>query len=77
MSSLCPVDCVKSGCPDPDWLEKHNGFLLTIVASVSACVGIMLTYALKSRCRNIKTPCMSCDRDVVALQPDQVTVTQE
>ena len=73
---VCPIECVKSGCDDPpDFLEKHNAFLLTLIASLSACVGIVLTYFLKSRCKNIKTPCVSCDRDVIALDPQDVEVS--
>ena len=73
---VCPIECVKSGCDDPpDWLQKHNAFLLTLIASLSACVGIVLTYFLKSRCKNIKTPCVSCDRDVLVLEPQSVEVS--
>jgi len=75
MSIVCPVECVKSGCPDsPDFLEKHDSFLLTIVASLSACVGLFLSYFLKSRCKKISTPCMSCDRDVLELEPNNTTI---
>ena len=78
MSIVCPVECVKSGCEDPpDWLEKHNGFLLTIVASISACLGVMFSYFLKSRCKNIRTPCLSCDREVVELDRTQIEVSRE
>ena len=74
-SIVCPIECVKSGCNDPpDFLEKHNSFLLTLVASLSACVGIVLTYFLKSRCKNIRTPCISCDREVVALEPQNIEI---
>jgi len=74
-SIVCPIECVKSGCEDPpDFLEKHNGFLLTLVASLSACVGIVLTYFLKSRCKNIKCGCISCDREVVTLEPQNVEI---
>ena len=70
---VCPISCVKSGCNDPpDFLEKHNGFLLTIVASLSACLGVVFSYFLKSRCKNIKTPCLSCDREVITLDANDV-----
>jgi hypothetical protein len=64
----CPIHCVKVGCPsDPDFLEKHNAFLLTIIASASAAVGVMFTYFLKSRCKKIKLCCgfLTCDRSPV------------
>lgn len=72
---LCPLECVRVGCPEPDWLEKHNGFLITLIGSLSACMGVIFAYCLKSRCKNIKTPCVSCDRDVIALEPQNVQVT--
>ena len=34
------------------------GSLIAIIGSLSACF-------LKSRCSNIRTPCISCDRDVL------------
>lgn len=73
---VCPIECVKSGCDDPpDFLTKHGAWLLTVIASFSAAMGLCLTYFLKSRCKNIRTPCISCDRDVVVLEPDHVQVT--
>ena len=76
MSSIdCPIECVRSACPDPDWLEKHEGFVLTSVASVSAALGIVLSYFLKSRCSRIDCCGIKCHRDVLELTPDQVNVT--
>lgn len=71
---ICPIECVKSGCDDPDFLSKHGSWLLTVIASMSAALGLCLTYFLKSRCKNIRTPCISCDREVVVLEPDQIQV---
>ncbi len=71
---VCPIECVNSGCDDPDFLQKHGAWLLTVIASISAALGLCLTYFLKSRCKNIRTPCISCDREVVVLEPDQVEV---
>ena len=60
---VCPIECVKSGCPsDPDILEKHSTFFITIGGMVSACVASIFAYFLKSRCSKIVTPCFSCDR---------------
>ena len=71
----CPIECVKSGCDDPpDFVTKHGAWLLTIVASISAMLGLVLTYFMKSRCKTIKTPCVSCDRDVLVLEPAEVAV---
>ena len=73
-SITCPVECVNQACPDPDWLEKHNGFLITLIGSISAVLGIVFSYCIKSRCKNIKTPCMSCDREVVEIKKDNIEI---
>lgn len=70
----CPIECVREGCPDPDWLEKHSAFLITLIGSISAVLGIIFTYCLKSRCKNIKTPCISCDRDVIQLRKENIEI---
>lgn len=75
MSINCPIECVKSACPDPDFLEKHSTFVLTAVGSLSALLGVVFSYCLKSRCTNIKTPCLSCDR--VPLEPDDIALSPE
>ena len=73
MDIQCPIECVKSGCEDPpDWLNKHSTFLLTLIASLSASLGVVFTYLLKSRCKNIKTPCVSCDRDVIEVTDPEI-----
>ena len=68
MTIVCPIECVKE---NPDFLEKHSTFVLTAIGSISALLGIVFSYCLKSRCTNIKTPCISCDR--VPLNADDIT----
>ena len=52
---ICPLSCVKSGCPtDPDFLEKHSTFVLTFCGILGTGVTVILTYFLKSRCKKIK-----------------------
>lgn len=76
MSNIqCPIECAKMGCPDPDWLEKHNAFLLTIVGGLGAGLGVLLSYFLKSRCSHIKMCCIDCDREVVNLRASDTEVT--
>jgi len=77
MSEVCPLACVRAGCPEPDWLEKHNGFLITLIGAISACMSVVFAYCIKSRCKNITTPCVSCDRDVVVLEPESITVSSQ
>ena len=71
----CPIECVKSGCDDPpDFVSKHGAWLLTIIASISAFFGLVLTYLLKSRCKRISTPCVTCDREVIDLDTAAVSI---
>ena len=74
MTTNCPIECVRSACPDPDWLEKHSNFVLTISAAIFAALGGFLTCILRSRCRTIETPCVRCDRDVVGGEIPPVTL---
>ena len=67
--STCPIECVNIVC-NPSWLEKHESFVLTIVGLAGTGIGVLLSYFLNSRCKNIKTCCISCDRDV--LPPDNL-----
>ena len=74
MNVQCPIECVRAACPDPDFLEKHSTFLLTAVGSVSALLGVVFTYCLRSRCKNIKTPCISCDREIIEVKKENVEI---
>ena len=46
-----------------------ESFIIAIVGIASACVGGLLTFLLKSRCRTIKCCGIECERDV--LSPSQ------
>ena len=72
MTIICPNECVKD---DPDFLQKHSTFVLTAIGSISALLGVVFSYCLKSRCTNIKTPCISCDR--VPVNPDDIATSPE
>lgn len=74
MSVECPIECVRSACPDPDFIEKNGTWLLTVIGVLVACVGTTLTFFLKSRCKKIKCCGLACDRDVVALDPKEIDV---
>ncbi len=71
---LCPIECVSASCPEADWLEKHNGFLITLIGSFSAVLGVVFSYCIKSRCKNIKTPCISCDREVIEIKKENIEI---
>ena len=67
---LCPLECVR----EDDFLDKHNAFLITLIGSISAVLGVVFTYCIKSRCKNIRTPCISCDRDVIEIKNDNIEI---
>jgi len=71
---FCPLECVRSGCPQQDFLEKHNGFFITLIGSLSAVLGVIFSYCIKSRCKNIKCCCLSCDRDVIEIKKDDIEI---
>ena len=72
MSVNCPIECVKDNV---SFIKENEGFLLTIVATVSGIIGLLLSTCMKSRCTNIKTPCLSCER--TPLDPDDIAISPE
>ena len=74
-TTICPIDCVKSGCDtEPDFLEKHSTFFLTLIGSISALFGVFLSYCIKSRCKNITCCCIACDREPINLHNDSIQI---
>ena len=73
MTITCPIECVKDDAPD--FLTKHSTFVLTAIGSLSALLGVIFSYCIKSRCSNIKTPCISCDR--IPVNPDDIATSPE
>ena len=70
----CAIECVRVACPEPDFLEKHKSWLLTIVASLTAMLGVVFTYLLRSRCKKIACCGVSCIRQPVESNPSQIEV---
>ena len=70
----CPLACVQTGCGQPDFLERNGTWLLTVIASLAGCFGMMLTYFLKSRCKLVKCFGVTCIRDVIELKPSDIEV---
>ena len=64
----CPIQCIKAGCDQPDFLTKHESFVLTITATLSAALGVVFSYFLKSRCTKIRFCGFACDRTPVDLE---------
>ena len=73
----CPIQCIKSGCDEADWLQKHESFVLTITATMSAALGVVFSYFLKSRCTKIRFCGFSCDRTPVSLEATDLEVTTQ
>ena len=53
---------------EPDFVERNGAWLLSVLGVVSACVGGVLTYFLKSRCSRIRCCGVECERDVLDLE---------
>ena len=73
----CPIDCLRVACPEDTWLQSHESFVLTLTASLSALLGMILSYCLKSRCTKIKFCGFSCDRVPVSLKDLNVIRSSE
>ena len=73
--TTCPIECVRSACPEDDWLQKHSGFVITMVGVLGGGLGVLLSYFLKSRCTKIKCCGLSCDREPITLTPAQIDMT--
>ena len=58
----CNIKCLNIGCPVPSFIQQHEAFLLTLIASTSACLGLVFSYLLKSRCIKINACCIKCER---------------
>ena len=69
------LEVIDSQKDDLDFIQKNGAWMLTIIGICSACMGGVLTYFLKSRCRKLKLGCLECDREVVTLNPNQTTVS--
>jgi hypothetical protein len=60
---------------EPDWVQRNGTWLLSVTTLFTSCFAGLLVYALKSRCRRIRCcGCAECERDVLALDPSQITV---
>jgi len=67
----CPLECLER----ESWLEKNQTFIMTLIGSMSALVGLILSYCLKSRCHTIKCGnCIECDRTPIQLNSQQIEI---
>ena len=62
METICPLNCL-SFCQE-SFIQKHETFILTVIASGSTVLGMVFAYLLKSRCSNISVCGIGCDRTI-------------
>lgn len=70
MSEMPPQVIIQN--PTPDWID--DTFILTMIGMLGGGGAACLAYFLRSRCRSIKCCCVSCERDVIELQPQSVQI---
>jgi len=61
---FCPIECVKD---DVHFIKQNETFLLTITATISGIVGLLLSSCLKSRCSSIKCWGLNCIREPIPI----------
>jgi len=57
----------------PLWFD--DTFILTLLGLIGGGGAAILAYLLRSRCRTVECCCVKCERDVIALDASQVSVT--
>ena len=55
-------------CDASNFIQSNEGFLLTIVASFSGMVGLLLNTCIKSRCSAIKFCGLECIRQPIPIE---------
>tara|TARA_R110001606_G_scaffold107234_1_gene231855 strand:+ start:2428 stop:2676 length:249 start_codon:yes stop_codon:yes gene_type:complete len=64
----CPIECCQKD--SPDWIKANETFVLTIVATISGIIGLLLNTCIKSRCSEIKCFGLFCKREPLPLTID-------
>lgn len=52
---------------EPDFIERNGAWLLSMFGILTACVGGMMAYMIRSRCTKIRCCGFECDRDVIKM----------
>ena len=55
------MECIWRESP-ASFLEKHEGWTITMVGFVGTGLGVLLSFFLRSRCTKIRCCGLSCDR---------------
>ena len=53
-------------CNASEFVERNSGFLLTVLAALSACISGGCLCILKSRCTTIRCCGVTCERSVLS-----------
>lgn len=56
----------------PTWF--NGAFIMSLISLVGIGSGFLLAVCLKSRCRTIKCCCIECERDVIHLSANDITI---
>jgi hypothetical protein len=78
MSVDCPIECIDRNLiceSQPDFLQKHASFFLTLFGVLTGVVGLVFTYFLKSRCTEIRCFGLFCRRKPLDLDVNDVEIT--
>lgn len=70
----CPIECVRD---QPSFVKENETFLLTIVATISGIIGLLLQSCLKSRCSEIKCFGLFCKREPLPPDGSDIAVTPQ
>lgn len=70
----CPIECMKDS---PSFVKENETFLLTIVATISGIIGLLLQSCLKSRCSEIKCFGLFCKREPLPLDGSDIAATPQ
>ncbi len=70
----CPIECMKDA---PSFVKENETFLLTIVATISGIIGLLLQSCLKSRCSEIKCCGLFCKREPIPLDGSDIAITPQ
>ena len=57
-----------SNCGATNFIQTNEAFLLTLVASISGMLGLLLNTCIKSRCSAIKFCGVSCIRQPIPVE---------
>ena len=70
----CPIECVRD---EASFVKENETFLLTIVATVSGIIGLLLQSCLKSRCSEIKCFGLFCKREPLPIDGTDIASSPE